>query len=120
MGFQREPKVIVGVRQYYNDEGSHADVEVFADNPKGRELAESFSKADAGLCNTILHENVKLTAAGDLSQAYDPRANLEPSSYRGLDHHVQWLVDNVDPDEAYRILLCSRAPPPRLLPTYRS
>lgn len=50
--------VIVGIR-VYKDNGE-VDVEVFADTPNGREYSEYFLRADAGIADARLIENVKV------------------------------------------------------------
>lgn len=104
----REPKVIVGVRHYKDDDKDAFDVEVFASSEYGRLTAERFLQADEGIVDFArLYENCNVSGANHPTSAYDPRAELELKD-ADLEKTVDWLVENVDADEAYRILLTAR------------
>lgn len=110
----REPRVIVGLRHYKDDDALAVDVEVFDDNPEGRELSEMFLKADAGIASSKLVENVPVSAANSLTKSYDVgpleevKLELVPGYVLDPETELRWLIDNVDADEAFRILVTAR------------
>lgn len=109
----REPRVIVGLRKYDGELGD-IDVEVFADNPEGRDLSEMFLKADAGIADVRLVENNPVSLSNSLSQAYpigtleEVQGELVENGTVDAEVELRWLIDNVDAQEAMRILLTAR------------
>lgn len=104
----RDPKVLVGVRHYKDDDKDRFDVEVFANNEYGKQLAEKFMLADAGIVDFIrLYEDERVYGSNHPAAAYDPRGSIE-SHGADLEKAVQWVIDNVDAEEAYRVMLTTR------------